>query len=150
VEGLVQVTVGLSIMTGRSDIVLSSIWAGVWSGECHRVSRGISISLSLEKMRELMVGVVTFSSDSVGGICEMFVRGDGDGVEGVGVPSAVVFPSSVRTLGGKNCEPVRWCLGRDWHVPMGDGRALMFALLTLDRSFMASWVGGTVFWVVLL
>jgi hypothetical protein len=64
-------------------------------------------------MRELMVGVVAFSSDSVGGICGMFMRGDGDGVEGVGVPSAVGFPSSVRTLGGKNCEPVRWCLGRD-------------------------------------
>jgi hypothetical protein len=112
VGGLVRVAVGLSAMTGRSDIVSSSVWARVWSGECHRVSRGISISLSLEKMK-LIVGVIAFSSDSVGGICGMFVWGDGDGVEGVGVPSAVGFPSSVRMLGGKNCEPVCWCLGRD-------------------------------------
>jgi hypothetical protein len=89
-----------------SDLVSSSMWAGVCAGEWSRVSRGISISLSLEKIRELMVGVVSFSSDSVGGTCEMFVWGDGDGVEEAGVPSAVVSPSSVRTLGGKNCEPV--------------------------------------------
>lgn len=141
-EGLVRVTVVVVVGTGGSNMVSSSMGTGDCAGEWYRVSRGISISWSLEKMRELMVGVVALSSDSVGGTCEMYVRGDGDGVEGVGVPSAGVSPSSIKTLGGKNCEPVRWCLGRDWRVPMGDGRALMFALLTLDKSFIASWDGG--------
>lgn len=103
---LVRVAVGVVAGTGGSNMVSSSMGMGVCTGEWCGVSRGISISLSLKKMRELMVGVVTFSSDSVGGVCEMFVREDGDGVEGVGVPSAVVSPLSVRTLGGKNCEPI--------------------------------------------
>jgi hypothetical protein len=104
--GLVWPVLGLGKETIRSDMVSSSMWAEVCTGGWCGVLRSISTSLSFVKMRELMVGVVIFSSDSVGGMYERFGQRDGNEVEGVRVPSVVMSPSSVKTLGGKNCKPV--------------------------------------------
>lgn len=128
--------VGSGLETRRSVISSSSAGAGGCAGEEWRVSRGISTVVSFAKMRELSVGVVTFSSDSERGIWEVEVRGLGEGVVGVEVLSSAQTPSSGKTLGGKNCEPVRG-LGRGWRVPIGEGRALMLAVLTLERSFIS-------------
>jgi hypothetical protein len=66
----------------------------------------------------------------------------GEGVVGVGDASCAIYsPSSRRMSGGKNCEPERWFLGRGCRVPMGEGRALMLAVFTLDKSFIFVGVG---------
>lgn len=138
--------VGGGLETIKSVISSSSAGAGVCAGDEWRVSRGISTVVSFAKIRELSVGVVAFSSDSEGGNWETVVRGLGEGVVGVEVLSSAQSPSSCKTLGGKNCEPVRGGLGRGWRVPIGEGRALMLAVLTLERSFISCSEVGVLCW----
>lgn len=128
---------GAGLETIRSVISSSSASAGICAGGERGESRGISTVVSFAKMRELIVGVVAFSSDSVGGRWMMGERGLGEGVVGVEELSSAHSPSSCKTLGGKKCEPVRGGLGRGWRVPIGEGRALMLAVLTLERSFIS-------------
>jgi len=105
----------------RSVIMSSSTGAGVCAGDEWRVSRGISTVVSFAKMSEFSVGVVAFSSDSEGGIWDIVVWVFVVGVVGVEVLSSAQSPSSCRTLGRKNCEPMQGGLGRGWRVPIGEG-----------------------------
>lgn len=117
-----------------SDIAVSSSSLGAWM-DLERSSRVF-----------LVTGVVT--SAATGGGAEVGVAGLpgvlvslgvgcglglGLGV-GVGGKDSVSMdsPSSVKTFGGKYCEPERYGLGSGWRIPIGDGRALTLAALTED------------------
>lgn len=89
----------------------------------------------------VVVGILSASDAmrSTGGRAVLVL---GEGVEGVGDASCAMYsPSSSRMSGGKNCEPERWILGRGCRVPIGEGRALMLADFTLDKSFIVVGVG---------
>lgn len=123
-----------------SDITSSSSSLGAWM-DFERSSRVSSVT-----------GVVT--SAATGGGAEVGVAGLpglvvslGMGWRwglwlgvGVGGKDSVSMdsPSSIRTLGGKYCEPERFGLGSGWRVPIGDGRALTLAALAEDWSFISA------------
>jgi hypothetical protein len=130
VEGGVK---GFGIMLS-SDIVVSSSSLGVW--------------MDLERSPGVFLTTGVVSSTAARGGAEVGVTGlpgvlvslgAGNGLGlglGVGVGGrdsvSMESPSSVKTLGGKYCEPERYGLGSSWRIPIEDGRALTLAALTED------------------
>lgn len=138
VAGMVDLGTGVLAVGVAGLSVISSSSASLWGGE------GVEGRFSKKESSSISLGDVWVSGMGFGlgsGLLEdielVGLQGRGEGVEGVvDAVSVIVSPSSARTLGGKNCDPVRESLGSCCLVPIGEGLALMLADLMLDISFM--------------
>lgn len=123
-----------------SDIAVSSLSLGAWI-DFERSSRvfldaGVVTSAATRGGAELGVASLPGVLVSLGVGCELGL-GLGVGVDGKDSVS-MESPSSVRTFGGKYCEPERCGLGSGWRIPIGDGCVLTLAALTEDWSFISA------------
>lgn len=122
-----------------SDIAVSSLSLGAWIDleRSSKVSSTMGVDSSAMTGGGAEVGIVgspgalvSFDGDCGGGL------GLGVGVDGKDSDS-IESPSSVKTFGGKYCEPEQYDLGSGWWVPIGDGHALMLDTLAEDWSFIS-------------